>query len=272
MDNRPVGIFDSGLGGITAVRALQRLMPNEQIVYFGDTSRVPYGTRSRETIQKYAMQDIRFLLSNDVKMIVAACGTVSTNPPPKELLGALPVPYTNVISPAVTAACAATKNGKIGVIATDASIQSHAYNNSIAAINPDFSVYSKASPLLVPLIENGYIDKQNPVTRMVAMDYLSPLLSEGIDTLILGCTHYPIIKSLLADLVGPDIRLIDTGEECAKAVQSYLLTNGLQSDSNTPKRPRFFVSDKEQNFTDKACIFLGSDITPDVKQIDIDRF
>lgn len=272
MDRRPIGIFDSGLGGITAVRALTKMMPQEEIVYFGDTSRVPYGSRSRETIQKYTMQDIRFLLSKDVKMVVAACGTVSTNPPPEEELAALPVPYGNVIAPAVEAACRATRSGRIGVIATDASIQSGAYCRSIAKINPSIRAFGKACPLLVPLIENGYIDQENLVTRTVAMDYLRPLLAQQIDTLILGCTHYPIIKDLIQDLVGEDIVLIDTGEECARHVRDFLLAEGLQTDRQERGKCHFFVSDREQNFTDKAGIFLGSDITPDVEKIEIDNY
>lgn len=272
MDNRPIGIFDSGLGGLTAVRALRGLMPQEDIVYFGDTSRVPYGSRSRETIQKYAMQDIRFLLSRDVKLVVAACGTVSTNPPEHAELDQLSVPYLNVIQPAVEAACRVTKSGKIGVIATDASIQSGAYNRNIQAINPAYQVFGKACPLLVPLIENGYIDKQNLVTRTVAMDYLRPLLAEHIDTLILGCTHYPIIKELIADLVGDHITLIDTGEECAKAIRAFLQKADALTAQTQHGNCHFYVSDREQNFADKANIFLGSDITPDVEKIEIDCY
>lgn len=272
MDKRPIGIFDSGLGGLTTVRALKRMMPQEDIIYFGDTSRVPYGSRSRETIQKYAMQDIRFLLSNEVKLVVAACGTVSTNPPPREELELLPVPYHNVIQPAVEAACRATRNGRLGVIATDASIQSGAYCRSIGKIDAGIKAFGKACPLLVPLIENGYIEKDNLVTRTVVMDYLRPLLTEQIDTLILGCTHYPIIKELIQDLVGEDILLIDAGEECARYVQQFLLEHSLENETSFHGTCHFYVSDREQNFSDKAGIFLGSDITADVDKIDIDQY
>lgn len=272
MDKRPIGIFDSGLGGLTTVRALKKMMPQEDIVYFGDTSRVPYGSRSRETIQKYALQDIRFLLSKDVKLVAAACGTVSTNPPAKEDLELLPVPYHNVIQPAVEAACRVTRNGRVGVIATDASIQSGAYCRSIRQIDAAIQVFGKACPLLVPLIENGYIEQDNLVTRTVAMDYLRPLLAERIDTLILGCTHYPIIRELIQDLVGETIVLIDTGEECARYIRDFLVQKQLQNDPSTRGTCRFYVSDREQNFSDKAGIFLGSDITADVEKIDIDQY
>ena len=272
MDARPVGIFDSGLGGLTAVRELKKLLPHENIVYFGDNARVPYGGRSRETIQRYAEQDIRFLLSHEVKVVVAACGTVSTNPPPRAFFDTLPVEYTNVLIPAARSACEKTKNGKIGVIATAASIHSGAYERAIAAQNPELLVLGKACPLFVPLIENGYIARNNPVTLQVARDYLEPMLREGIDTLILGCTHYPIIKGLIADIVGPSVTLVDSGKECARFVKGYLTENGLLNTSDKPGEQQYYVSDKEQDFGGKAGIFLGEDISSHVKQVAIDRY
>ena len=179
MNSHAIGIFDSGLGGLTAVRELKKLLPHEHIIYFGDNARVPYGGRSRQTIRRYAEQDIRFLLSHEVKMLVAACGTVSSNPPPKEFLESLPVAYTNVLMPAVQAACRQTKNGRIGVIATAASIHSGAYERQIHRLHPEMTVIQKACPLFVPLIENGYIQRDNAVTIQVARDYLEPILAEG---------------------------------------------------------------------------------------------
>ncbi len=272
MNSHAIGIFDSGLGGLTAVRELKKLLPHEHIIYFGDNARVPYGGRSRQTIRRYAEQDIRFLLSHEVKMLVAACGTVSSNPPPKEFLESLPVAYTNVLMPAVQAACRQTKNGRIGVIATAASIHSGAYERQIHRLHPEMTVIQKACPLFVPLIENGYIQRDNAVTIQVARDYLEPILAEGIDTLILGCTHYPIIKGLLADIVGPSVTLVDSGKECARAVKQYLIENDLLNHSTLPGEQQYFVSDKDQDFGVKAGIFLGEDISSHVQEVAIDHY
>lgn len=272
MDQRPIGIFDSGLGGLTAVRELKKLLPHEHIVYFGDNARVPYGSRSRETIQRYAEQNIRFLLSQNVKFIAAACGTVSTNPPSDRFLQQLPVEYSNVLLPAVRSACEKTKNGKIGIIATAASIHSGAYEREIRNINPAFQSFGVACPLFVPLIENGYIQRDNEVTLRVARDYLEPLLAQGIDTLILGCTHYPIIKGLLSDIVGTPVTMVDSGKECARHIKRYLIEHNLLNDSEQPGTQRFFVSDKGRGFKENASLFLGEDITTRVEQIAIDTF
>ena len=181
MDRRPIGIFDSGIGGLTAFKKVRQLMPKEDIIYFGDTSRVPYGGRSSDTIKQYAAQDIRFLLSHQVKMIVIACGTVSANLPP--ILQQLSVPYTGVLQPAVEAACRATKTKRIGILATAATIRSCAYEKAIFEILPDAMLVPKACPMFVPLVENGYIQKDCTVTRIIAQEYLAPLKEAGVDTL-----------------------------------------------------------------------------------------
>lgn len=271
MDNRPIGVFDSGLGGITTVRGLKKLMPNENIIYFGDTSRVPYGTRSRETIQKYTKQDINFLLAQDVKMVVCACNTSSTNLP-TEFINTLPVPFTGVLIPAVQSACMSTKTGRIGVIATSATIKSGAYGRAIREVLHKAVVIGNSCPMLVPLIENGYVDPQNPVTTIIAHEYLEPILKESIDTLILGCTHYPIIKSLIAQIIGDEIKIVDSGEETAHFVQAFLTREHLLSGSVQMGECQFFVSDNIEGFAANAGAFLSDDISGNVERINIDEF
>ena len=271
MDRRAIGVFDSGLGGITAVQELRRRMPHETIVYFGDTSRVPYGTRSREVIRRYAAQDIRFLLSQDVKMIVAACGTVSSNPP-EEVIRSLSVDYTGVLLPATQAACAATQNRRIGVIATSATIRSGAYGKAIRGILRDPVIIGKACPLFVPLVENGYIGREDPVTRMVAEEYLAPLRQERIDTLILGCTHYPLIREIIADIMGPRVTLINPSAETARHVQALLQSRGLLTDSREEGSCRYYVSDEPAAFAETAGVFLGRDVSAQVERVRIEEY
>lgn len=272
MDKRPIGLFDSGLGGITVARQIKKLMPHEDIVYFGDTARVPYGTRTREIIKKYAAQDINFLLSQDVKMVIAACGTVSANPP-QEFIDKLSVPYTAVLVPAAQAACAATQNGKIGVIATSATIKSGAYGKEIRNILHNPRIIGKACPLLVPLIENGYVQRDNPVTKMVVEEYLKPIMQEKVDTLILGCTHYPIIKALIGDLVGENVTLIDPGKEAAKHVQAFLTNHHMLNDSSHQGEYRYYVSDDTEGFAANAGVFLeDDDIASHVEKVVIEEF
>lgn len=271
MDKRPIGVFDSGLGGLTTVRQLQKLMPHENIIYFGDTSRVPYGTRSKETVKRYAAQDIRFLQSKDVKMMIAACGTVSTNPP-QEVIETLDIAYTGVLLPAVQAACVATDGGRIGVIATTASIRSGVYGKAIRNILHNPKIIGKACPMFVPLIENGYVQRDNPITIAIAKEYLEPILQEQIDTLILGCTHYPIIKGLIGDVVGERVTLIDPGKEAAKYVQAFLTKKQLLNPQEEPGECHYYVSDDVENFAQNASVFLQDDIAKQVQQIDIESY
>ena len=215
MDTRPIGVFDSGLGGLTAVRQLRRLLPGEDIVYFGDTGRVPYGSRGHDVIVRYAQQDIRFLLSQNVKFIMAACGTVSSTYPSAEA-AQLPVPYTGVIGAAARAAAAATKNKRIGVIGTAATIRSDSYATQLKDLVPGVQIFARACPLFVPLVENGYVNGDK-VTQLMIEEYLTPVRDSGIDTLILGCTHYPLLKKMIGDFVGDSVTLIDPGKLTAIA-------------------------------------------------------
>ena len=270
MDKRPIGVFDSGLGGLTAVRQLRRVLPGEDIVYFGDTGRVPYGSRAHDTIVQYARQDIRFLLSQDVKFIIAACGTVSSTFPPEEA-AKLPVPYTGVVGAASRAAVAATRNRKIGIIGTAATIRSGSYAAVIRDMMPDVEITAKACPLFVPLVENGYVQDGNPVTKLVIADYLESVRDSGIDTLILGCTHYPLLAEVIAGVMGSGVTLIDSGASAARALRQTLSDKGLlaQRASGTLT---LYASDQPQDFGALAPQFLRRPLEGAVLPVDIERY
>ncbi len=257
MDNRPIGVLDSGTGGLTAVRELMQVLPNENIIYFGDTGRVPYGTRSAEIVTRYAMQDINFLLSRDVKMVIAACGTVTTTLP-SALTDSFQFPYTGVLHPTVHAAAKATKNRKIGVIATATTIRTGAYERELHKIDPEIEVISKACPMFVPLVENGYTARENPVARLIAEEYLLPLKDEGIDTLILGCTHYPVLAPVISDVMGENITLIDSGKAAADYAKVLLTREKLLADRRELGECHCFVSDAPNDFARNAAMLLGS--------------
>ncbi len=271
MDKRPIGVFDSGLGGLTAVRELRRLLPGEDIVYFGDTGRVPYGSRSKETIIKYARQDAAFLNTFDPKAIVIACGTVSANA--LELLEAEShIPVLGVVDPAAHAAAMASKNGRIGLIGTEASIRSGAYERALAALRPDAQVFPKACPLFVPLVENGRFKVGDAVAELVVAEYLTSLKEAGVDTLVLGCTHYPLLREIIAGFMGPDVTLIDAGGACAHRVGEVLSVSNSRSGWPGGGKCRYFVSDSTDGFAKLASLFLGEDVTDDVTQIDITAY
>jgi glutamate racemase len=262
MDRNAIGVFDSGLGGLTAVKELNRLLPNENIIYFGDTARIPYGTRSRETVLRYAREDVAFLRRHPVKMIIAACGTVSsmlgTSSPVED------IPFSGVLYPAAEAACAATKNGRIGVIGTPATIRSGSYEHALHTINHDVDVTAMACPLFVHLVEYGYTDRNNRITRLAAEEYLTPIRNAGVDTLILGCTHYPIIRDIIADVIGEDVTLISPGEEAAKFAKQCLTERDLLSDSSVPGHNVYYVSDSVSMFRDNAKHFLEDAVSGQV--------
>ena len=218
MDNRPIGVFDSGLGGLTAVRELQRLLPGEDIIYFGDTARVPYGGRSRDTLVRYARQDVAFLRTFDLKAIVIACGTVSTTAL-DVLTEENDIPIWGVVEPAAEAAARSTKNGLVGLIGTQATIRSGAYERRIAAEAPGVRVLSRACPLFVPLVENGRFRPGDVVAETVAAEYLEPFQDAGVDTLVLGCTHYPLLTEVIGNCMGPGVTLVNVGEKCARRVR-----------------------------------------------------
>ena len=268
MDRRPIGVFDSGLGGLTAVRELARIMPDEDLVYFGDTGRVPYGSRSGETIISYARQDVAFLNTFDPKAIVIACGTVSTTAL-DILQRESAVPIFGVVEPAARAAARLTQNGRVGLIGTEASIRSGAYERALSALSPSAQVSAKACPLLVPLVENGRYEKGDTVAETVVAEYLQSMKDQGVDTLMLGCTHYPLLRGIISDFMGGGVSLVDVGEQCARWVADQLTARGLRTDSAGKGSHRYFVSDSPTGFCKAASVFLGEDVTADVSQIDI---
>lgn len=246
------------------------LMPHESIVYFGDTGRVPYGTKSVDTIKKYTAEDEKFLLGQNVKMIVAACGTVSSVA--ADTGKDLPVPFVEVISHSVKAAVGATKTGKIGVLATPATIKSHAHKNLIEKALPGAAVFEQPAPLLVSLAEEGWYQKDNQIARLTVERYLNDMKTAGIDTLILGCTHFPVFEALIADFL-PEVTLVDMGLWAAKYIKETLKNENLENDGGAKVNHRFFVSDKSVTFEKTVKIFLGTnagDIKTDL--VDIEKY
>ncbi len=268
--NMAIGVFDSGLGGLSAVKELMNVLPCENIVYFGDTGRVPYGSRSRETITKYAQQDVNFLLRNNVKLIIAACGTVSSVA--TDLYTTVPVPYTGVVNPTACAAAKATKNGRIGVIGTSATITSHSYKKKLQEINPDFEIFEQDCPLFVPLVENGFTDPCDIIVKSVVERYTNVLKEKGVDTVILGCTHYPLLSEAIGKAMGKGVTLIDSGRATALYTAELLREKGLETDKDTQGEYSFFVSDTPHNFEKLASMFLGRDVKSLVSQIDIEQY
>lgn len=268
MDTRPIGVFDSGLGGLTALRELARLMPQEDLVYFGDTGRVPYGSRSRETIIKYAQQDVAFLSTFEPKAIVIACGTVSTTAL-DTLRGQYAVPLYGVVEPAARAAAQRTRNGKVGLIGTQATIRSGAYERALDALRPGTQVTARACPLFVPLVENGRFRPGDIVVETVAAEYLEEVKAQGVDTLMLGCTHYPLLREVIGAYMGPEVELVDVGAECARWVMGQLAGRDQLAPADRKGSHRYFVSDSTGDFAHVASMFLGEDVTGDVEQIDI---
>jgi glutamate racemase len=254
MNQRAVGVFDSGIGGLTVVRALLRHLPHEHLVYFGDTARVPYGNKSPDTVRRYAGEIRDWLLARDVKMVVVACNTASAHAL-DHLQRTTPVPVEGVVGPGARAAAQATRTGRIGVIGTAGTIRSGAYERAIQAIRPDVTVLPKACPLFVPLVEEGWLDR--PATKLIAHEYLDGLRHEGIDTLVLGCTHYPLLKPLLAEVMGPGVALIDSAEETARAVARELEESGIEGPRDAKAEVRFAVSDGAEQFERVGQAFLG---------------
>lgn len=268
MDNRAIGVFDSGLGGLTAVKELHRLLPNEDIIYLGDTGRVPYGSRSRETIIKYAQQDIDFLLTKDIKLVLAACGTVSSTLP-KEISGKLPVPYANIVQPAAQQACALTSGGRIGVVGTNATLRSNAFGKAIRSIRADVRVFGNPCPLLVHLVEAGMVQPDNQITNLTVQMYLEPLMREKIDTLILGCTHYPLLYDIFNRLLAYQVTLIDPGRCAAGYVQRYLMQHDLLADRQREGVTEYNVTDETDSFGKTASIFLGQEVAGTVNRVEL---
>lgn len=273
-DTRPIGIFDSGVGGLTVAKEVFKLLPQEHVVYFGDVGRTPYGGRSKEIIAHFTRQDLKFLSEQNVKFIICACNTVSSVAL-DEIQKDFNIEMIGVIEPGAKAAVEKTKSGRIGVIGTQATINSNAYARHIHTIDPKLKVFSLACPLFVPLVEEGYIDKD--ATRLIARDYLQTMLDVDVDTLVLGCTHYPLLKDVLSAVMGDKVALVESGEVIAKAVHRFLSDNNLLN-PQAPQKPRsgggeqkFFVSDVPDKFTNLASRFLGQPVDK-VTRVDISEY
>lgn len=256
---RAIGIFDSGIGGLTVLQAISRLLPGEHVVYLGDTARVPYGARSPAMVTRFATEVVTRLMQFPLKMVVIACNTASACSlgalvETVDITGAIPV--LGVIGPGAHAAMAATRNGKIGVIATESTIQQAAYQRVLRNMAPGVEVWGQPCALFVPLAEQGWVD--NEVTLATAQRYLSPLIAHGIDSLILGCTHYPLLKGAIAQVMGPDVTLIDSAEATAREVQALLATRGLLRQTREPGRRHFMVTDAPERFARVGELFLGA--------------
>jgi len=266
-DDRPIGVFDSGIGGLTAVRELFRQLPHESVLYFGDTARLPYGNKSKETITRFSLEIANFLVRQNVKCVVVACNTASSHAL-EALRARFDVPIVDVIEPAARAAVHASPKGMIGVVGTLATVGSGAYLDAIHRIAPAANVISRACPLFVPLVEEGWLDHK--VTRLVAEEYLAELRNAHLESLILGCTHYPLLAPLLADLMGPGVRLIDSGAEAARATAQLLAERGqLAHDGPRGPQHHFFLSDepRRRSFSRVAETFLGRPL-PHVTVVD----
>lgn len=265
--SRPIGVFDSGIGGLTVVAEIARRLPREEIIYFGDTARLPYGPKSKETVTQFAIQDTEFLLTHGVKMVVVACNTASSVAI-GELSRRYDLPIIGVIAPGALAAVSSTLTGKIAVIGTEGTIASHAYLRAIERLDRDIEVLEKSCPLFVPLAEEGWTERE--VTLVIAHEYLIPLRDAGVDVVVLGCTHYPILKGTIGKVFGPGVRLIDSAEETAAEVAERLTVLGLARDREGTPEHRFFVSDVPHRFREQAERFLGAPL-PDVEVVSVDE-
>ena len=268
MDNRPRGVFDSGLGGLTCVKKVMEIMPDEDIIYFGDTGRVPYGTKSPQTIVKYVRQNINFLESFDIKFIIIACGTASSAALP-QIRDEIKTDIIGVLEPTCAAAVKTTKNGKIGVIGTQGTINSAKYAQTIKRINPDAEVFSKACPMFVPLVENGYL--KGTVPRLIVEEYLSEIKESGVDTLILGCTHYPLLREEIQRFMGEKVTLIDSGAEAAVEARRRLESRGMLC-GRSGGTDKYYVSDTVDGFAELGSVFLDKHIEGSVHKIDIEKY
>ena len=251
----PIGVFDSGIGGLTVARELMWQLPNESIIYFGDTARVPYGPKSPDTVRRYSREISEFLLRQGVKAVVVACNTATAHALPA-LRAELPVPVLGVVEPGARAAVDATQGGEIGVIGTVGTINSGAYERAIRALRPEAHVTARACPLFVPLVEEGWIEHE--ASRLIAHEYLDALVDTHVDTLVLGCTHYPLLKRLIGETVGRRVRLIDSAEETASETGRVLAEAGLRAPVGTTPSHRFVASDAPDHFLRLAQRFLGA--------------
>ena len=254
----PLGVFDSGVGGLTVVRALRQLLPNESIIYLGDTARVPYGSKSPETIRRFALEDTQFLINQGVKAVVVACNTATAHAL-DALRATFRIPIFGVLEPGIAATLASPNCQRVGIIGTEGTIKSHAYQHHLALRRPDLQIHARATPLLVPFVEQGWLD--HPALKLVLKEYLQPMLQRNIDTLLLGCTHYPLLIPVLQELVGEKVRLIDSASTCASHVRDELAAHQLLAPaSDIPPTLHIHLTDLSQQAEDQARQVLGLDL------------
>ena len=268
--NAPVGVFDSGVGGLTVAREIMRQLPQERIIYFGDTARVPYGSKSRETIVRYSRQIIHFLESKGVKAIVVACNTASAFAL-ENIRPEMKMPIIGVVKPGAKVAAEITQNGRIGVIGTEGTVGSHIYTEMIHRHNPGATVLGKACPLFVPLVEEGWL--KDPVTVQVAKRYLAYFQESDIDTLILGCTHYPLLRAMIREIMGESVNLVNPAYETAQGLKRLLEQHGISNDGKAPGEPmyQFYVSDLAEKFTAFATSILPDQVK-ETRKINIEEY
>lgn len=266
--NSPIGVFDSGLGGLTVAKEIFNLLPSEDVVYFGDVGRYPYGPRSKEIIIQFSRQDTGFLLEQNVKMIVVACNTASALAL-EQIQQEYEIELLGVIEPGARSAVATTRNGVVGVIGTRGTVTSNSYAKAIENLDPKVKVFSMACPLFVPLVEEGYLDRE--ASYLIAEDYLAPFRTNGIDTLVLGCTHYPLLKPIIRRVLGDELTLIDSATETAKEVEKYLKVSNQLTSHQKGGSHKFYVSDIPDQFARTARHFLGREVE-NVIRIDITKY
>jgi len=257
LNSSPIGVFDSGIGGLTVLKELFKILPGENAIYLGDTARVPYGIRSSETVMRYAFENTRFLISKGIKLLVIACNTVSSISL-EAIKKSVPIPVIGVIEPGADAAVKSTRNKKIGIIGTEATIRSGAYKKAIKAIDGKIEAVGLPCPLFVPLVEEGWTD--GDVAMMTAEKYLGEMRHENIDTLVMGCTHYPLLKGVISRVMGRDVRLIDSAVETAKRVKDILKNNGMGKKSKEKPSRKFYVTDSPERFIKVGERFLEQKI------------
>jgi glutamate racemase len=265
-DHRPIGIFDSGVGGLTVVREVLRQLPHESVLYLGDTARVPYGPRGQTTIARFALQLVEFLLRRDVKALVVACNTVSAAAI-EAIRAQSPVPVLDVIGPTVEAAVRQTQSNLIGVIGTVATINSGVYTRTVQGLKPEAKLLLQACPLFVPIAEEGLAEHE--VARLMAEEYLQPFKGTPMDTMVLGCTHYPLLKATLAQVLGPEVALIDSAEPTVRRLADLLQETGMAARRGVMIGHQFCVTDASEKFTQIASRFLGGELSGCVSHVEI---
>jgi glutamate racemase len=269
---KSIGIFDSGIGGLTVLKELCRVLPHEKLIYLGDTARVPYGTKSSDTIRRYALEDALFLVRQGIKLLVVACNTASANAT-SYLKEKLSIPIVEVIGPGARQAALSTRIGRVGVIGTEATVRSNAYAAEIKRLNPGIEVLSRSCPLFVPLVEENWDDSKDEayleeLKALTARRYLSVFKEQGIDTLVLGCTHYPLLKDTIARFMGADVALVDSAQETAREVYGVLQQMHLLADGEGTMTPLYFVTDAPDRFMRLGTRFLGTAVE-EVKQVEM---